>query len=195
MPAGLPIQAPVAQTNLNSLLLRQCTGANCTYANRVPGQPLFLRKIELPLLRSEQGIRAEPERVDQSGGRPFGTGAAYYSDYRCQRQPQENLALGRRFRIGERGWKFNIRADSRTSLIARGCRTRHRRMPRRRRRPAVEKRRPASDLLIRPSRHRLRHRDRDRLSLDLRSKEVSREQGLPLVPLDSPNVVLLARGA
>ena len=40
----------------------------------------------------------------------FGTGAAYYSDYRYPRIPQENLAVGRTFRIGERA-SFNIRAE------------------------------------------------------------------------------------
>jgi hypothetical protein len=41
----------------------------------------------------------------------FGTGAAYYTDYRYQRQPVENFAFGRTFRVGEKGMSFNIRAE------------------------------------------------------------------------------------
>ena len=50
-----------------------------------------------------------PARADPAPGQ-FGTGAPYYSDYRYPRIPQENLAVGRTFRIGERA-RFNIRAE------------------------------------------------------------------------------------
>ena len=55
--SGLPIAAPAAQNNLNALLLRN--GTSLSNANRVAGQPLFLKDHELSLLRSEQGIRPE----------------------------------------------------------------------------------------------------------------------------------------
>jgi len=42
----------------------------------------------------------------------FGTGAAYYSDYRWQRQPQENFAFGRDFNLGrEARARLNVRAE------------------------------------------------------------------------------------
>ena len=40
----------------------------------------------------------------------WGTGAAYYNDYRWQRQPVESLSLGRVFRIRE-AMSFSIRAE------------------------------------------------------------------------------------
>ena len=40
----------------------------------------------------------------------YGTGAAYYSDYRQQRRPLENGSIGRFFRIKE-GMNLSIRAD------------------------------------------------------------------------------------
>jgi hypothetical protein len=55
-------------------------------------------------------IRAPRVKADPAPGQ-FGKGAAYYSDYRFARVPQENLAFGRTFRIGEGGVNFNIRAE------------------------------------------------------------------------------------
>ena len=40
----------------------------------------------------------------------FGSSAAYYTDYRKQRRPVENLNLGRTFRIKERV-SFNVRME------------------------------------------------------------------------------------
>jgi hypothetical protein len=47
--------------------------------------------------------------VDPPPGQ-FGTAAAYYSDYRTQRRPTENMNFGRTFRITERV-ALNIRAE------------------------------------------------------------------------------------
>jgi hypothetical protein len=47
--------------------------------------------------------------VDPPPGQ-FGTAAAYYSDYREQRRPQEQLNFGRTFRVKERV-SLNIRAE------------------------------------------------------------------------------------
>jgi hypothetical protein len=47
--------------------------------------------------------------VDPPAGQ-FGTGAAYYNDYRYQRRPNENLGLGRIFRVKERA-QLNIRME------------------------------------------------------------------------------------
>ena len=41
--SGLPILAPTAQNNLNSLLMRNVT--TLSYANRVSGQPLFTKNL------------------------------------------------------------------------------------------------------------------------------------------------------
>ena len=116
--SGLPIQAPYAQNNLNPLLLRAQTitgvngapGSNATYANRVPGQPLFLKDLNCHCFDPNKDFVLNPNAWADPAPGQFGTGAAYYSDYRYPRIPQENLAVGRTFRIGERA-SFNIRAE------------------------------------------------------------------------------------
>jgi len=97
---------------LNSLLLRAVTitGANATYANRVPGQPLFLKDMNCHCFDPNKEFVLNPNAwADPASGR-FGTSAPYFSDYRYPRVPQENLGIGRSFRIGERA-SFNIRAE------------------------------------------------------------------------------------
>jgi len=110
--SGLPILAPFAQNNLNSLLLRAITvtGSNATYANRVPGQPLFLKDMNCHCFDPNKEFVLNPNAWADPAPGQFGTGAPYYSDYRYPRVPQENLAVGRTFRIGERA-RFNIRAE------------------------------------------------------------------------------------
>jgi hypothetical protein len=116
--SGLPILVPFAQNNLNPLLLRAQTiasvngapGANATYANRVPGQPLFLKDLNCHCFDPGKEFVLNPNAWADPAPGQFGTGAAYYSDYRYPRIPQENLAVGRTFRIGERA-SFNIRAE------------------------------------------------------------------------------------
>ena len=110
--SGTPILAPFAQSNLNSLLLRAVTitGSNATFANRVPGQPLFLKDLNCHCFDPNKEFVLNPNAwADPAPGR-FGTGAPYYSDYRYPRVPQENLGIGRTFRIGEKA-SFNIRAE------------------------------------------------------------------------------------
>ena len=51
-----------------------------------------------------------PLAWSQPGPGQLGSGAAYYSDYRFQRRPNENLSLGRLFHIKERA-TLNIRVE------------------------------------------------------------------------------------
>ena len=105
--SGLPIAAPTAQgsPSLNSLLFRN------TFANRVPGQPLFT----VPDLNchcydpNSAFVLNKNAWVDPPTG-VFGTTAAYYSDYRYQRRPLENMNLGRNWRIKERA-SFSLRVE------------------------------------------------------------------------------------
>jgi hypothetical protein len=110
--SGLPILAPYAQNNLNSLLLRNVnTGATGTFANRVPGQPLFKQDLNCHCFDPNKEFVLNPAAWSDPAPGQFGTGAAYYTDYRYQRQPVENFAFGRTFRVGEKGMSFNIRAE------------------------------------------------------------------------------------
>jgi hypothetical protein len=108
--SGLPILAPAAQNNLNTLLLRNVTGA-LSYANRVPGQALFTQDLNCHCFDPSKEFVLNPNAWAEPAAGQFGTGAAYYSDYRAGRVPQENLAFGRTFRFGEGGMHFNIRAE------------------------------------------------------------------------------------
>jgi hypothetical protein len=107
--SGLPILAPAAQNNLNLLLLRNVT--TLSYANRVPDQPLFTHDLNCHCFDSNKEFVLNPNAWAEPAPGQFGSGAAYYSDYRFARVPQENLAFGRTFRIGERRATFNIRAE------------------------------------------------------------------------------------
>ena len=93
-------------------MLRQNTGgnANATYANRVAGQPLFLKDMNCHCFDPNKEFVLNPNAWADPAPGQFGTGAPYYIDYRYPRQRQENLGIGRTFRIGERA-SFNIRAE------------------------------------------------------------------------------------
>jgi len=108
--SGMPILAPAAQNNLNSLLLR--TGTSLSYANRVPGQPLFLKDLNCHCFDPNKEFVLNPAAWSDPAPGKFGSGAAYYSDYRYQRQPTESFSFGRDFRLASEGKvKLNIRAE------------------------------------------------------------------------------------
>ncbi len=110
--SGLPILAPVAQNNLNSVLLRntQPASSQVGYANRVPGQPLFLHDLNCHCFDPNKEFALNPAAWAQPGPGQWGTSAAYYSDYRQQRRPNEDVAIGRAFRFRER-MELNLRIE------------------------------------------------------------------------------------
>jgi hypothetical protein len=110
--SGLPIEAPFAQNNLNALLRRNVGTNPLSYANRVADQPLFLQDLDCHCFDpNKQFVLNKNAWADPAPG-TFGSGAAYYSDYRFQRQPQENFAFGRDFRIAREGRvRLNVRAE------------------------------------------------------------------------------------
>jgi hypothetical protein len=102
--SGLPIRVPASNNALNSVLFRS------TFANRVPGQPLFLQDLNCHCFDPTKTLTLNPNAwVDPPAGQ-FGTSAAYYSDYRQPRRPTENLSIGRLFPIREK-MNFQIRAE------------------------------------------------------------------------------------
>src|SRR5262249_29511639 len=78
--------------------------------NRVPGAPLFNQDLNCHCFDPTTTFVLNPAAWSDPAPGQFGTSAAYYSDYRYQRHPQENLALGRTFRIKERA-SFNVRME------------------------------------------------------------------------------------
>ena len=102
--SGLPIEAPAAANNLISALGRT------TFANRVPGQPLTTVDLNCHCYDPNTTFVLNQNAWSTPAVGQFGTAAAYYSDYRYQRRPVENLAFGRTFRIKERA-SLNVRAE------------------------------------------------------------------------------------
>jgi len=106
--SGFPIQVPDAQNKLSDLLFRG------TRANRVPGQPLFLKDLNCGCIDPSRDLVLNPKAWADPAPGQFGTAAAYYSDYRYQRRPTEQVSLGKTVRFTEktslefRGEFFNI---------------------------------------------------------------------------------------
>ena len=78
--------------------------------NRVPGQPLFTQNLNCGCFNPNATFVLNPKAWVNPPAGQFGTAAAYYSDYRYQRRPVENVSLGRMFRIREKA-TLQIRAE------------------------------------------------------------------------------------
>jgi hypothetical protein len=113
--SGLPIGAPIALNYPNPAqelslcaplgVLGGCNtsayfSAPASYDSRVPGQPLFTKDINSKYDPSTTFILNPAAWANPPNGQ-FGTGSAYYNDYRYRRAPTENMSLERIFRIKE----------------------------------------------------------------------------------------------
>lgn len=102
--SGTPIRIPGANNALASLLMRG------TFANRVPGQPLFLKALNSKDFDPNKDFVLNPKAWSDPAQGEWGYSAVYYNDYRAQRRPSEQLSLGRVFRIKER-FQVSLRAE------------------------------------------------------------------------------------
>ncbi len=103
--SGFPIQAPNSNNALGSLLFRG------TRFNRVSGQPLYLKSLnDAKSIDPFKDLTLNPAAWSDAGPGQWGTAAAYYTDYRTARRPDEQLSLGRMFRIKER-YSLSFRAE------------------------------------------------------------------------------------
>jgi hypothetical protein len=105
--SGLPIQVPttaVATSNLSTAFLRG------TYAERVPGVPLFLQDLNCHCFDPAQQQVLNPAAWKDPTAGTFSPSAAYYNDYRYRRIPRESFSFGRTFRIKE-NITFTARAE------------------------------------------------------------------------------------
>jgi hypothetical protein len=102
--SGLPIQSPGSNNSLSSLLFQN------TFQNRVPGVPLYLKDLNCHCFDPNKDFVLNPAAWTDPAPGTWGTAAAYYSDYRFERRPQESLSLGKRFAIRER-MAFSVRAE------------------------------------------------------------------------------------
>ena len=67
----------------------------------MPGVPLYTVDLNCHCYDPNKTFALNPAAWADPPAGQFGTSAAYYSDYRTQRRPQENMNLGRTWRIKE----------------------------------------------------------------------------------------------
>jgi hypothetical protein len=103
--SGIPIKAPVAQTQLDTVLF----GGN-SYAVRVPGQPLYTVDVNCHCFDPLKTFVLNPKAWANPAIGQFGTSSPHFNDYRTQRRPSESMSLGRVFQIRE-GMEFSVRAE------------------------------------------------------------------------------------
>jgi len=112
--SGLPIPVPASQNQLSNLLFQN------TRMNRVEGEPLYVRNgldgtpVPLPDLNGDFDPATDFVLNSKAWANPapgqFGTALAFYDDFRYQRRPDEQLSVGRGFRLRGTG-RLDIRAE------------------------------------------------------------------------------------
>jgi hypothetical protein len=89
-------------------------GGATTYFNRVPGQSFFVKDPNCHCINptDPNGLVLNKNAWQDAPFGQFSDTAAYYDNYRWQRQPSEALSLGRDFHlVGENKVLLNIRAE------------------------------------------------------------------------------------
>jgi hypothetical protein len=113
--SGQLLQTPPSANNLLTNLGRgpqnnpAIWGGGYTFFNRVPGQPLLLVDPNSKFDPTTQ-LALNPNAWVEPPYGTFGASAAYFNDFRWQRQPSESMAFGRIFHFKERS-SFEIRAE------------------------------------------------------------------------------------
>jgi Carboxypeptidase regulatory-like domain/TonB dependent receptor len=95
--SGTPIGVPASNNSLSGLL------GQSTRMTRVPGQPLLLvSNLNCGCFDPGATFVLNPKAWADPADGQWGYGAAFYKDYRNRRAPDEEMSLGRIFRIRER---------------------------------------------------------------------------------------------
>ena len=89
--SGLPIASPTSTNSLATYLYQS------TLFNRVPGVPLFTEDLNCHCFDPNKTFVLNPAAWSNPAPGQWGTAAAYYSDFRYQRRPVENMSLGTSF--------------------------------------------------------------------------------------------------
>ena len=102
--SGLPIAAPSLHQQPGHLPVSRAPTSTA-----YPGVPLFTQDLNCHCFDPNKTFVLNPAAWSNPAPGQWGTAAAYYSDYRYQRRPVENLSLARIFRIKETGQSPNPR--------------------------------------------------------------------------------------
>jgi hypothetical protein len=102
--SGTPIPTPASTNSLATYLYQS------TLFSRVPGVPMFTKDLNCHCFDPNRTFVLNPAAWSNPAPGQWGTAAAYYSDFRYERRPVENLSVGRVFRIKERA-SLQIRAE------------------------------------------------------------------------------------
>jgi len=103
--SGLPIPVPASTTSIANQLFQGALD------NRVPGQPLYLvSSLNCHCYDPSTTPVLNPAAWAAPALGQFGSGAPFYSDYRYQRHPAENINLGRTWRFREK-MSLNVRVE------------------------------------------------------------------------------------
>ena len=102
--SGLPIPVPASQNQLAALVFQN------TRMNRVEGVPLYLQDLDGNEYDPNRDFVLNPAAWANPAAGQFGTSLAYYDDFRYQRRPDEQLSIGRSFRIRNRA-RFEVRGE------------------------------------------------------------------------------------
>jgi hypothetical protein len=97
--SGTPLAVPLVSSS-PTLATLTFQSATTQVQNRVPGVPLFTQDLNCHCFDPNTTFVLNPAAWTNPAPGQFGS-ATLYNDYRSQRRPVENLALGRLFRIRE----------------------------------------------------------------------------------------------
>ena len=103
--SGFPIQTPNSTSTLTSV-----TFGNAVWANRVPGQKLFLHGLNSHNVNPRSTFFLNPAAWANPAPGTYANSKPFYGDYRGPRYPSEQLGVGKVIPIKE-GMAFSLRAD------------------------------------------------------------------------------------
>ncbi len=103
--SGFPIQTPNSTSTLTSV-----TFGNAVWANRVPGQKLFLHGLNTHNVNPHTTFFLNPAAWANPASGTYANSKPFYGDYRGPRYPSEQLGIGKVIPIKE-GLTFSLRAD------------------------------------------------------------------------------------
>jgi hypothetical protein len=103
--SGALIGVPASRNNLGTYTLQ-----GGTRMNRVAGQSLYLKDPNCGCIDPTKDLVLNPNAWVDVGAGQWGSAAPYYSDYRWQRQANEDLNFGRTFQLREK-MSLQVRAE------------------------------------------------------------------------------------